>query len=200
VITGYARAEPKLSSGTEIVAEGHNYGLYGQFGTAAGFYAGALIKRDNFDVGLRNLSTIPLVRPDGRNTTIDGEVGYRTPGLGATVDINAGLTNVRTRLDDFTTGNIAFDNDSTRSLRGRLGARLAWAGDLAPFVDGKVYHEFNGDSDVGIASGSFSDSIEGRGRGTWGRIEAGLGGRILASGWVDLGDVRGWGVRAGFRF
>jgi hypothetical protein len=147
---------------------------------------------------LRNGSTIPLVRPDGRSTTIDGEVGYRTPGLGATVDINAGLTNVRTRLDDFTTGNIAFDNDSTRSLRGRLGARLAWAGDLAPFVDGKVYHEFNGDSDVGIASGSFSDSIEGRGRGTWGRNEAGLGGRILASGWrrARLGRARGFPLLA----
>ncbi len=67
-------------------------------------------------------------------------------------------------------------------------------------VPGRSSSVTNGDSDVGIASGSFSDSIEGRGRCTWGRLEAGLGGRILASGWVDLGDVRGWGVRAGFRF
>ena len=31
-------------------------------------------------------------------------------------------------------------------LRGRLGGRLTWAGDLGPFVDAKLLHEFDGDS------------------------------------------------------
>ena len=197
---GYERAETDLASGTDIVADGHNYGVYGQFGTGVGFYAGALAKRDNYRVRFGNGIIIPRVRTDARSTTFDGEVGYRTPGLGAMIDLNAGLTYSRTRMDDFTTGNIAFDNDSNTSLRGRIGARFGWSGDAAPFIDGRVFHEFNGDGETTVRSGLLNDQIELRGRGTWGRIEAGFGGRGLLSAWVDLGDVRGYGARLGFRF
>ena len=90
------------------------------------------------------------------------------------------------------------------STRGRIGARLGWAGKLATFIDAKLFHEFNGDSGVMVGSGALTDRNEGHGRGTWGRIEGGLGGATgggpLLSGWVDVGNVRGWGVRAGFRF
>lgn len=201
---GYGHAKADLASGSHIDADGHNYGLFAQFGTAAGLYAGVLAKRDNYDVRFGNGEIIPLVRPDIRSTGIDGEIGWRTPSFGPMLDVNAGLSYVRTRMDDFTTGNIAFDNDRMTSVRGRIGARLGWTGDFAPFVDAKLFHEFRGNSDVRIASGGLIDTLNGRGRGTWGRLEGGLGagagGGGLVSVWADLGDVKGWGLRAGFRF
>ncbi|HEX8412533.1 MAG TPA: autotransporter domain-containing protein, partial [Sphingomicrobium sp.] len=110
---------------------------------------------------------------------------------------------VRTTLDNFTAGFIDFESDRFTSTRGRIGARLGWAGDWAPFVGAKLFREFGDDNDILVGSGSLSDTITGRGHGTWGKIEAGLGGasgRPLLSGWVNVGDVKGFGVRAGFRF
>ena len=61
-----------------------------------------------------------------------------------------------------------------------------------------------GDTRLTLGSGADLDGINAPGRGTWGRIEAGVGGNKgpgpILSGWVDLGDVKGLGVRAGFRF
>ena len=49
--------------------------------------------------------------------------------------------------------------------------------------------------------GSQFDTIDGRGRGTWARLGASLGGKgPLLSVYGDFGDVKGWGVRGGFRF
>jgi hypothetical protein len=44
-----------------------------------------------------------------------------------------------------------------------------------------------------------------KGKGTWARLEGGIGGTsgtygLNLAGWVDVGDTRGVGVRAGFRF
>jgi hypothetical protein len=200
VTAGYEHANADLASGTTMDADGHNYGVYGFFGSPVGFYAGALAKRDDYKIRFANPLRFAGIRPDARSTTFDGEVGYRTPAIGAMIDLNFGLTSVRTRIDDFTTGNISFDNDAMKSLRGRASARLAWSGDSAPFISGTVFHEFEGDNSITVASGLLQDRIGGRGRGTWGRVEAGFGGRGLLSGWVDLGDVRGLGARAGFRF
>ncbi|MBA3512510.1 hypothetical protein [Sphingomonas sp.] len=204
VTLGYAHSWADARSGTRFHAEGYNYGAFAQFGMASGLYAGALIKRDNYDARISNGLIIPRTDFDGRSTGIDGEVGWRTPSFGALLDVHAGLSYVKSKMDDFTTGNIAFDNDSETSLRGRIGARLGWSGSYNPYVDAKLFHEFNGDSDVEVRSGSLVDRIEGRGRGTWGRLEAGLGagagGGPLFSAFIDLGDVKGWGLRGGFRF
>ena len=201
---GYTHARSNLNSGTVIDVEGHNYGAFAQFGSAAGLYGGAMVKRDKYRVRFSNGSIIPLERTHGKSLGFDGEIGWRTPSMGAVLDLNAGLSYVRNKMDDFVAGNIAFDNDTETSMRGRIGARLGWSGHLAPFVDGKLFHEFKGDSDVDVGSGALAERIEGRGRGTWGRLEAGLGagagGGPLLSGWVDLGDVKGWGLRGGFRF
>lgn len=55
-----------------------------------------------------------------------------------------------------------------------------------------------------VRSGAAVDAFERRGRGTWGRLEAGIdagaGGGPLLSVWGDFGDVKGLGIRAGFRF
>ena len=46
--------------------------------------------------------------------------------------------------------------------------------------------------------------LEGSGKGTWVRVEGGIGGGTkggpLISAWADFGDTRGYGLRAGFRF
>ena len=198
---GYGHSETDLSSNSEIDMDGHNVGVYAEFGSATGFYAAAMAKRDRFKGRFSNDIIVPLVRLKGRSTSVDGEVGFRAGQLvGAAFEVNAGLSYVRTRLNDFTTGNINFDNSKYDSLRGRAGARLTWNGAIAPFIDAKVFNEFRGDSDVRLGSGALFDTITTQGRGTWGRLEAGLAGAGMLSAWVDLGDVKGWGVRAGFRF
>ena len=198
---GYGHAETDMQSGSQIDINGHNAGVYAQVGSDSGLYAGLMGQVGRFDVRFGNGDLIPLVKFDGRTTAVDGEVGFRAGRLvGAALDAHVGLSWVRTRLDDFTTGNINFVNDKFTSYRGRAGARLTFDGAYAPFIDGKVYREFKGDGDVILGSGSLLDRIGGRGRGTWGRIEAGVAGAGMISAWVDVGDVKGWGVRAGFRF
>lgn len=198
---GYGHSETSLSSGSDIDMDGHNVGVYAEFGSSSGLYAGVMAKRDRFKGRFSNDAIIPLVRLKGRSTSVDGEVGFRAGRVaGASFDANVGLSYVRTRLNDYTTGNINFDNSKFDSLRGRVGARLTWDGSIAPFIDAKLFNEFRGDSDVVLGSGSLVDTLYSRGRGTWGRLEAGLAGNGMLSAWVDVGDVKGWGVRAGFRF
>ena len=201
---GYQRATADLASSSDLRARGYNIGAYAEYGMATGFYAAALVKYDVNRVRFENPLIDDDVRPRVKSTGVDGEVGYRTPALGAILDLNAGLTYVRTRVRDFDAGLISFDEGRADTLRGRLGGRLTWAGDLGPFVDAKLFHEFDGDSRFSVGSGSFFDDLDGRGRGTWGRLEGGIAGGAfggpLLSAWVDFGDVRGWGVRAGYRF
>lgn len=204
VTAGYSRAEADPDTGTDFDIEGHNIGVYAQFGAGQGFYAGILAKRDNYDARMFNATFIPVVKVDGKSTGIDGEVGFRTTGMGPLLDFNVGLSHVRTKFDDFQAGFIDFDADSRTSTRGRIGVRAGWTGQYAPFVDAKLFHDFRGDNDIEVRSGSLIDTISARGRGTWGRLEAGVGGAVgggpLLSVWTDLGDVKGWGIRGGFRF
>jgi trimeric autotransporter adhesin len=55
-----------------------------------------------------------------------------------------------------------------------------------------------------VRSGSNSSFLDGNQKGTWGRVEAGIGGGTgggpIVSAWADFGDTRGYGLRAGFRF
>lgn len=198
---GYGHSDTKLASGSDIDMDGNHVGAYAQFGSSKGIYAGVMAKRDRFNGRFSNDAVVPLVRFKGRSTGIDGEVGFRAGQVvGAAFDAHVGLSYVRTRLNDYTTGNINFDNSKFDSLRGRAGARLTWDGAFAPFIDAKVFNEFRGDSDVRLGSGALFDTITAQGRGTWGRFEAGLAGNGMISAWVDVGDVKGWGVRAGFRF
>ena len=198
---GYGRSETRLSSNSDIQFDGHNVGVYAEFGAMSGLYASAMVKRDRFEGRFSNDIVAPLVRLKGRSTSVDGEAGFRTGQLaGAAFDAHVGLSYVRTHLNDFTTGNINFDSSKFDSLRGRAGVRLTWDGAITPFIDAKVFNEFRGDNDVRLGSGALFDTISGRGRGTWGRLEAGLAGNAMVSAWVDVGDVKGWGGRVGFRF
>lgn len=124
--------------------------------------------------------------------------------MGAMLDLNTGVTYVHTKMGNFNAGFIAFDDGRTHSFRGHLAARMSWPGGLGPFIEAKLLHEFEGDSRIRVASGTLFDQLDSRGRGTWGRIEGGLAGDAdggpLLSAWADVGDVRGWGFRAGYRF
>ncbi|MBA3576377.1 MAG: autotransporter domain-containing protein [Sphingomonas sp.] len=204
VTGGYAHSEADLSSGSDFETRGYNVGLYAEYGMATGLYAGLLVKHDVSKLRFSNPLIVDSVRPRVKSTGIDGEAGWRTPAMGAMLDLGAGLSYVRAEMDDFDAGFVSFDDGRTRSLRGRVGARMTWAGSLGPFVDAKLFHEFEGDSRFLVGSGNLSDRLDGSGRGTWGRLEGGLaggpGGGPLLSAWLDLGDVRGWGVRAGYRF
>ena len=197
----HAKASPSDSS---LTGKGYNIGAYAEYGMATGFYGALLAKYDRTKVRFSNSIIGERVRPIVKSTGIDGEFGWRSPAMGAMLDIGAGLSHVRTKVDSFNFGLIDFGRGRIKSLRGRVGARLAWTGNLGPFVDAKLFHEFEGESSTRVGSGSLLDRLEGRGRGTWGRLEAGLagaaGGGPLLSAWADLGDVRGWGVRAGYRF
>ncbi len=201
---GYEHAEADLSAGSDLEAEGYNIGAYAEYGMATGLYAGLLVKYDNVELRFDNPVIDEQVRPKLKSTGVDGEIGWRTPAMGATLDLNAGLSYVHSTMDDYDAGFISFEDGRINSLRGRIGARMTWAGSLGPFIDAKLLHEFEGDSDTIVGSGALIDRIEGVGRGTWGRIEAGLaggpGGDPLLSAWADVGDVTGWGVRAGYRF
>ncbi|MCY7338500.1 MAG: autotransporter domain-containing protein, partial [Sphingomonas bacterium] len=202
---GYAHAESDNAGlGSALDVEGYNLGAFAQFGSKVGFYGSALVKWDKFDTRIGNALLIGQVRPDGRSFGVDGEIGWRTTNFGPMFDIYAGVSHVRTKLDDFSAGQINFDPDRMTSTRGRLGARFGWSGSWAPFIDAKLFHEFNGDSDIQVGSGLLVDSFERTGRGTWARLEGGIGGGTgggpLLSVWGDFGDVKGWGARAGFRF
>lgn len=206
VTAGYEHAKGDSSLGTELDAEGYNYGAYAQFGAKQGLYAGVLLKRDTYDLRVANNAiALGSARPDGRSTGIDGEVGFRfgNPG-GINFDVGAGLSYVKSKIDDYSFGNVNFDDAGYKSTRGRLQARATFAGAIAPFVDGKIFHEFSDNNAITVSSGNLVGEIDDGKRGTWGRVEAGLGGGAgggpLLSAWVDVGNVRGWGIRGGFRF
>ena len=91
-------------------------------------------------------------------------------------DLGAGLAHVKSKIDDFAVDTLVFDFDRVKSLRGHLSARAGFGnGPFAPFVEATLFHEFKGDNDLALVSGTAIDVIEGEGRGTWGRLEAGIG-------------------------
>ena len=195
---GYARAKGDTDAATDLVTEGRNYGAYAQFGMTSGFYAGALIKRDNYRTRFNNAAIqAGTVRSRSRSDGIEGELGLRTGGEGnINFDVGAGLAYVRSKLDTFDFGNITFDADRMTSMRGRVHARASFAGDIAPFIEARGFHEFRGDTEFQLRSGSASTTLDGLGKGTWVRIEGGIGGGTgggpLISAWADLGDTRGY--------
>lgn len=202
---GYGRAEADMASGTEMGAEGYNIGAYAQVLGANGLFAGLLVKHDRNELSIENGNLISLAEPDSQTTGIEAEVGYRTASLGPTLEVAGAFGYARTTVDDYETGFLRFDNNSLAHVRGRFGARLAFSGRFAPFLDAKILHEARRDTEVTVLSGPvLNNTLSGSGRGTWGRFEAGLAGGaqggFLLSAWAEAGDVRGWGVAGGFRF
>ncbi|WP_332811817.1 autotransporter outer membrane beta-barrel domain-containing protein [Sphingomonas sp.] len=202
---GYQHAASELA-GSEFDLEGHNIGAYLLYGQSSGLYAELLAKADFFDVRLRNGALFLGAEPEGKSYGVEGELGYRTAFGGFDLDLGAGLAYVSTDLDGFEASGFRYEYDDAKSLRGRLGFRASASGSgLAPYLDAKVLHEFNGDNDTVLSSGGFDLELADRGKRTWGRGELGLAGSTNGSGgfvalWGEIGDVEGYGLRLGFRF
>jgi outer membrane autotransporter protein len=200
----HARADYQTSV-TSFDADGYNFGGYLLYGGATGLHAGLLVKHDKADIRMRSpLFATATNNPNEKSLGAEGEVGFGLTSGTMQIDLTGGLAYVRSKIDDFGVGTIAFDIDTVKSLRGRLGVRVGLGGQLGPYVDAKVLHEFKGDTNLHLTSAGLSTSFEGAGRGTWGRVEAGIGsqksgGGIIAA-WAEFGDVKGIGARLGFRF
>lgn len=185
--------------------EGHNIGAYAMFGSANGLYGGLMVKRDRNDVRIFNSAFATATRdPDFKSNGIDGEIGYRFAMNGLNIDTGAGLSRVRSKIDDFSAEGLGYDFDRIKSLRGRVGARVGFGGSWGPYVDAKLLHEFKDNARLSLVSGTTFFEIETEARGTWARLEAGVGGHNgagpTAAVWGDFGDVKGLGLKAGFRF
>lgn len=199
---GYANAQ--ANGDGEFDADGWNIGLYGRYGGLTGFHAEALFKHDAYDVSFDGLFDGNDV--DASSTGVDGSVGYRfAVGVVPSLDVHAGISHVWSDMDGVSAFGFGYDFDDMTSTRGRLGVRGNFGGAYNPYLAATAYREFDGDGDVTLTNGAFSAPLESTGKGTWVRLEGGLAGGasmygINVAGWVDFGDTRGAGIRAGFRF
>ena len=209
VTGGYGRAKSDNDSDLSDIgfdAKGWNIGLYGQFGGITGFHGEVLFKHDRYN-GEFDEGAFDGEEFDIRETGFDIAGGYRI-GIGgdSNVDIHAGFSHVRSKVDKVEAFGFEYDIDKVTSNRGRAGVRAVFAdmfGSLAPYIDGTVYHEFDGDGDVEFFDGINQYEFDTDNKGTWVRLEGGLSGNdgpgpILAL-WGDLGDKQGFGLRAGWR-
>jgi outer membrane autotransporter protein len=206
VTGGYqkAKADPRSSSGG-IRSDGYNLGAYARFGGEAGLYGGLMVKADWNKVRLTNSAFEPAEGdPDSRSIGVEGEVGFRWGSGSTKFDVGGQLAYVGSKVDSFSAEGIDYDFNNSTSVRGRLGAQAVFAGSIAPFVSAKLFHEFDGDSRLTLTSGPESDHADGNGRGTWARLEGGIGAQRgagpMVAAWAEFGDVKGVGLRAGYRF
>ena len=206
VTGGYERARGNTPGASLVRTEGHNYGAYAQFGMTSGLYAGVLVKRDDLRTSYSNGAIANgFAEPKSRTDGIEGEVGLRTGGMNnVNFDIGVGFAYVHSNFDAFNFGNIAFARDELTSERGQAHARATFSGAIAPFIEVRGFHEFRDSNSYLLQSGLVTSTLDGSNKGTWARIEAGIGGGNkggpLISAWANVGDTTGFGLRAGFRF
>lgn len=206
VTGGYQHAEIDFASGTRSDLAGYNIGAYALYGGGQGLYGELLAKADFFDVELVNGALFSGRESDGKSYGIEGEAGFRTNLGSFNLDLGGGLAYVTTDLDSFQSSGFTFDFEKAESLRGRLGVRLGGQGSgFQPYLDAKVLHEFKGGNDASFTSGGFTQRFADGNKGTWFRGEVGLAGAAnrfggFVSAFGEVGDVRGYGLRAGFRW
>lgn len=195
----------RVSSAADLKLKGYNIGVYGQFGGELGFHGEGLFKYDRYKIDVRN-GAFAGDNSHGRSTGVDGAIGYRFPVGGIpSIDLNAGLSHVWTKLGGIDAFGFNYDYDKITSTRGRAGVRAVFGSSWRPYVDATVFHEFNGKANVTLFDGANNYDLGYSAKGTWVRLEGGIGGSSVGAGpilaaWADLGDKKGLGVRAGFRF
>jgi hypothetical protein len=202
VTGGYARN--KVRSAADLTIKGWNIGVHGQFGGDVGFHAEGLFKYDRYKINVRD-GAFEGERSRLRETGVDGAIGYRLGMGGASVDLNAGLSHVRSRLGAIEAFGFSYDYDRMTSTRGRAGVRAVFGEGLRPYVDATVLHEFDGKANVTLFDGVNNYDLDYSAKGTWVRLEGGIGGPSSGAGpilaaWADFGDKKGLGARLGFRF
>ena len=201
---GYGWANANSDIGFELDAKGWNIGLYGEYGGLLGIHAEAFVKTDKYNVDFDG-GAFDNLSPDVRSTGIDAAVGYRFPiGGNIVLDPAVGVSHVWTKIDDIEAFGFTYDYDKLTSTRGRAGIRANFPGKWIPYLDGTIYREFDGDGDVALFDTANTFNLDSNGKGTWVRVEAGLGGwpshGPMFAVWGEAGDRRGVGIRGGFRF
>ncbi|MGZ2412776.1 hypothetical protein ACUXST_002205 [Sphingomonas sp. F9_3S_D5_B_2] len=199
---GYERARSDAGGSSRLSASGWNIGAYATVGAAVGPYAVLTLKHDRYGVRFHN-ATIAAPKLDGRSSGADVELGWRTALLPASLDLELGMSLVQSKLDGFEIDGTRFDTDDETRVRGRAGVRASLAGPLHLFAEGQLFHQFSGSDVLRISNGDEGERINLGRRGTSGRLSVGLGGgrkAPLLSGWVDVGAIHGWGLRAGMAF
>lgn len=204
VTGGYEHNKPEFGPASELHIEGYNYGAYALFGMSNGIYGGVMVKRDDYDLEYRNSGRAFGFTSDAKSEGIDGELGLRF-GTGFKFDLNAGLSYVKTDIDDYADYGLNFSYEDMESLRGRAGVRIIAEDYAGLFVGAKVFHEFRDNAYLLVANGGTEvGRVDGPGRGTWVRVEGGVGANGGAAPqltvWGDLGDTKGLGARLGFHF
>ncbi len=199
---GYGWAKANGNEGANLKAKGWNLGLYGQFGAVTGFHGEFLAKQDRYKAEFDD-GAFDGIDFDIKSTGFDGSLGYRF-GFGGdgNMDILAGVSHVRTKVDDIAAFGFIYDTAKLTSTRGRAGVRAVFGGALAPYVAATLFHEFKGDGDVELFDGGDAWDLDTNGKGTWARFEAGISGNdgpgpIFAA-WGDLRPPNGLGLRAGW--
>ena len=202
----WARSEEQPAAAF-LKAEGHNYGAYALFGKETGVYGGVLVKRDDFHVDFANQVRGVGFRSNAHSTGVDGELGVKTGTSGIVFDLNAGLSYVKTDMDPWNQYGLTFDwQNNNKSARGRIGARAIFPSAMGAFVGAKVFHEFkdNGYLAIGSSAAGNVANIDYANRGTWVRVEGGLGALghtgVVLTAWGDLGRTKSFGGRLGFAF
>lgn len=204
---GYQKAKAdhrSLEGGVDT--DGYNVGAFAQFGGSTGVYGSLLVKHDWSDATLTNNAfDTSSGDPDFNSFGGELEAGYRWTSDAIRFDLGASMSHVKTSIDSFSAEGINYKFGSIESIRGNLDARAEFGnGKIAPFVNARLIHEFDGDSKLTLASGDEADTVNADGGRTWVRLEAGINGKggsgPLLSGWAELGDVQGIGVRGGWRF
>lgn len=203
VTGGYAKN--KVSSAADLKIKGWNLGVYGQFGGELGFHGEGLFKYDRYKVDVRD-GAFAGDRSKLRAIGVDGALGYRFPVGSASVDLNAGLAHVRSKLGGINNFGFDYGYSKITSTRARAGVRAVFGSSgWRPYVDATVLHEFDGKARVNLFDGTNNYGLDYSGKGTWARCEAGIGGPSAGAGpilaaWADVGDKKGFGARLGFRF
>jgi outer membrane autotransporter protein len=203
VTGGYEHNRPEFGLDSRMDIEGYNYGAYALFGMENGIYGGVMYKRDEYDIDFANNGRAFGFRSDAHSDGVDGELGLRF-GTGIKFDLNGGVSYVKTDIDPYANYGLNFAFEDMTSVRGRLGARVImedWGG---LFLGAKAFHEFRDNARVDVSNGALIGSLAAPERGTWVRVEAGVGASSKSgaqlTAWADLGDTKGIGVRAGFHF
>ena len=202
VTGGYARN--KVSSAADLKIKGWNIGVYGQFGGETGFHGEGLFKYDRYKTDVQD-GVFAGDNSKFRSTGVDGALGYRFGMGSASIDVNAGVAHVWTKLGGVGNFGFSYDYSKITSTRGRAGVRAVFGSGWRPYVDATVLHEFDGKARVNLFDGVNNYDLDYNGKGTWVRLEGGIvgansgAGPILAA-WADVGDKKGIGARLGFRF
>ena len=202
--SGYQRASGDYRStpGAAIVT-GFNVGGYVQFVSSGGAYGGALVKMDRNEGRLSNQAF--ALADDHKSTVagIKGEVGYRWSAGSTHLNVEGGLSAIRTMIDGFAVEGVAYSFHRSTTARASLAARAQFSGPLVPFVEARLSHEFGDSARMAMNASDDADDVRLPARGTSARLEAGVGhgrsGPSLA-GWIEAGKVRGMGLSVDIGF